>query len=80
MKRQLQAAPAGAAVPQKGEIVFAHYAGRLQDGSVFDSTKEPSFVNGETQSSGFREACLKDPQSLEAEDWRMRVADQGEED
>ena len=39
MKRQLQAAPAGAAVPQKGEIVFTHYAGRLQDGSVFDSTE-----------------------------------------
>jgi FKBP-type peptidyl-prolyl cis-trans isomerase len=35
------------AQPQQGEMVWAHYTGRLEDGSVFDSSiGKPHRVNG----------------------------------
>ena len=38
MKKILTEAPAGAAQPKKGDKLWAHYTGKLEDGSVFDSS------------------------------------------
>eukprot|EP00927_Polykrikos_kofoidii_P069110 TRINITY_DN644_c1_g1_i1.p2 TRINITY_DN644_c1_g1~~TRINITY_DN644_c1_g1_i1.p2 ORF type:complete len:140 (-),score=32.72 TRINITY_DN644_c1_g1_i1:96-515(-) len=45
--KQVVQAGSEARTPQKGEIVFAHYTGRLDNGEIFDSTKgKPHRVKG----------------------------------